>query len=85
MARADAKFLKDFWKDEAPSGTINGSNTVFTLSQVPNENESVDVFVDGLYQTPGTDYTLSSVTITFTTAPAVGQSVRVSYIQNQGE
>lgn len=85
MSRLDARFLKDFWVDEAPSGTINGSNTVFTLSQLPNDNESVDLFLDGLYQTPGTEYSVSGTTITMTTAPALGQSLRASYIRNQGE
>lgn len=85
MSRLDARFLKDFWVDETPSGTINGSNTAFTLSQTPNENDSVDVYLDGLKQTSGTDYSVSGTTITFTVAPAAGQKLRVDYIRNVGE
>lgn len=61
----------------APSGTINGSNTNFTITHTPKAN-SLLVFVDGVLDT---NYTFNSgtKTITFTTAPAVGQSVYVSY------
>ena len=85
MSRLDARFLKKFWVKEVPTGTINGSNVTFTLAQVPLENEAVDLFMDGLYLVEGTDYTLSSVTITMTTAPAVGQSLLAFYIRNTGE
>lgn len=85
MSRLDAQSLKKFWVDETPSGTINGSNLVFTLAETPLENEAVDVFLDGLKQIPGTDYSVSGVTITFTTAPAIGQTLRVEYIRAKGE
>ena len=82
MARLDAKFLKRFWVKETPSGTVDGSNVTFTLSQPPVENDSVVVTLDGLSIT---DYSLSGVTITMTTAPAFGQILKASYVQNQGE
>jgi hypothetical protein len=85
MSRLNAQSLQRFWVDEIPSGAINGSNTVFTLAETPVENEAVDVFLDGLKQIPGTDYSVSGVTITFTTAPAVGQTLRVDYVQAKGE
>ena len=85
MSRLDAQSLKKFWVDETPSGTINGSNTVFTLAQTPVENDAVDVYVDGLKQTAGTDYSVSGVTITMTTAPAIGQTLRAEYIRAKGE
>jgi len=88
MATVDAKFLHHFWVDEVPTGTINGSNTVFTISQTPLENStsepSVDVFMDGLKRDAGTDYTISGTTITFTVAPALGQNIVVNYIRRQG-
>jgi hypothetical protein len=84
MSRVQAKNLTKFWKIEAPSGTINGSNKVFTLSQKPLENDATLVFLDGLLQTETTDYTLSNSTLTFVTAPALGQSVRVQYVQYSG-
>ena len=85
MSRLDAIALKDFWVDETPSGTINGSNTAFTLSQTPNENESVNLYLDGLKLTAGVDYTLSGSSITMTTAPAIAQLLRANYIRNKGE
>jgi hypothetical protein len=85
MSRLDAKFLKDFWVKETPSGTINGSNTAFTLAQTPQENEAVQLFLDGLYLIEGTDYTLSGTSITMTTAPVLGQVLKAQYVRNQGE
>lgn len=85
MSRLDAQSLKKFWEDETPSGTINGTNTVFTLAQTPLENAAVDVYLDGLKQIPTTDYSVSGSTITFVTAPVVGQTLRVDYIRSKGE
>jgi hypothetical protein len=39
-----------------------------TLPDVPLPNTTVDLFVGGLYQEPGVDYTLNGVTITPTVA-----------------
>jgi hypothetical protein len=85
MSRLDAQSLKRFWEDETPSGTINGSNLVFTLSQTPLENAAVDVYLDGLKKLPTTDYSVSGVTITFVVAPVIGQTLRVDYIRLRGE
>lgn len=85
MSRLDAQSLKKFWTDETPTGLVNGSNTVFTLAQTPLENEAVDVYLDGLKQIITTDYSVSGVTITFVTAPELGQTVRVDYIRARGE
>lgn len=63
---------------EAATGTINGSNTSFSITYTPIAN-SVNVYLDGLYLTPTTDYSISNTTITMVTAPAYGQSLRVSY------
>lgn len=82
--RIAAKNLLKFWKQETPSGTINGSNKAFTLSQTPLENDVVEVYLDGLRQVPVIDYTISTTTITFVTAPALGQSVFVQYVQKIG-
>ena len=85
MSRLDARFLKDFSVKESPSGTINGSNTAFTLAQSPNENESVELYLDGLYLIESVDYTLSGTSITMTVAPANGQSLKAQYFRNVGE
>jgi hypothetical protein len=51
------------------SGT--GSQTAFTLSSAPGSLGSIEVFVAGVRQRTGTDFTWSGgTTLTFTTAPA---------------
>lgn len=50
---------------EAPVGSINGVNTSFDLSQTPYPLSSLSVYRNGLFQSVGTDYTLSGSTITF--------------------
>lgn len=66
-------------QQEIPSGTVNGSNVTFTLTNTPVTTLSLSLYVDGILQLQTTDYTLSSATITFTTAPALGQSIRAVY------
>lgn len=64
---------------EVPSGTINGSTTAFTLAFTPVTTNSVSVYLDGVLQIVTTDYSISTATITFTTAPALGQSLIAVY------
>jgi hypothetical protein len=64
---------------QTPTGTINGSNVSFTLSNTPAIAATVVVYVDGAIQIQSTDYTLTTNTITFTVAPATGQSIIVQY------
>jgi len=68
--------------DEIPTGTIDGSNTGFTLSQVPSPAASLMLFRNGSIMIQGLDYSLGSPvssTITFTTAPLVNDSLRAFY------
>ena len=55
--------------------TGDGSDTTLTLSRTPGSVNNVEVFMDGICQTPGTEYTLSGNTLTFTTAPETGVKV----------
>lgn len=73
------RFIDEGWTRETPSGLINGVNTVYTLSQTPDDATGVQVFLNGILQRPVTDYTLSSVTITFITPPALGQDLTAAY------
>jgi hypothetical protein len=61
----------------APSGTINGSNTSFTLSPTPAAAANVNCFLNGAQQQQGAgnDYTISSATITYLTAPPTGSKL----------
>ena len=61
------------------SGSFNGSATTFnlTVSTAPvtaGTAQQLLISLGGVIQNPGTDYTVSTNTITFTTAPAVGLS-----------
>ena len=61
------------------SGSFNGSTTTFNLTVSsagvsPVTAQQLLISVGGVMQNPGTDYTVSSTTITFTTAPASGLS-----------
>ncbi len=54
-----------FVDSETPSGTVDGSNTTFTLSSPPSPTASLALFRNGVLQKQGLDYTLSGNTITF--------------------
>lgn len=63
---------------EIPAGVSNGVNLAFTVSRnfIPN---SLQVFRNGLLELIGVGYTLSSTTLTFTTAPLVTDLITVTY------
>lgn len=65
---------------ETPSGTINGSNTSFTLANTPVSGTE-SVFLNGILQDAGAgnDYTISGTTITMLSAPLTGDKIRVNY------
>lgn len=67
---------------ETPSGTVNGSNTAFTLANTPTVG-SEQVFLNGILQEPGAgnDYTISGTAITYLTAPVTGDRLRVTYLK----
>lgn len=66
---------------ETPSGSVNSSNTTFTLANTPVSGSEM-VFLNGVLQNPGAgnDYTISGGTITYLTAPTTGDILRVTYI-----
>lgn len=70
----------NFVTRETPAGSINGSNTAFTLANTPTAGTE-EVFLNGLLQEPGAgnDYTISGATITYLTAPISGDKIRVNY------
>lgn len=64
---------------ETPSGTIDGSNATFTTTAafVPGQ---VRVFINGIAQRAGTDFTTSGTqTILLTSSPQVGDFIQVDY------
>ena len=72
--------VSNFVDKEIPSGSINGSNTIFTLANTPTSG-SEHVFLNGVLQESGSgnDYTIAGASITFTSAPLSGEKIRVSY------
>jgi hypothetical protein len=65
--------------NELPSGTIDGTNAVFNLANVPNPSSSVLLMKNGQCLFSGVGYTLNGQTITFQTGyipqPASGSDV----------
>lgn len=58
----------NFIFNEAPSGTINGTNVTFTLANTPTAG-TVTLYKNGLILKLTTDYSISGSTITFVIAP----------------
>lgn len=70
-----------FHSDETVSGSVNGSNTVFT-TQSPYVSTTLEVYVNGLRQARTTHVTETSPslgTFTLDTAPLTGDIIRVNY------
>ncbi len=65
--------------NETPAGTIDGVNAVFTLTNAPNPTSSLQLFLTGVMQLQGTDYTLAGSTITFSSAPGAGSWITAYY------
>ena len=64
------------------TGTGDGSDTtpIATLSRTAPTDQSIMVMLNGVTQVPGTDYTVSGTTLTFTTAPANGENILVYFL-----
>jgi hypothetical protein len=73
--------LPQFSDNETPSGTINGTNPVFTLLAAPSPATSLQLYLNGLRMDPGVDFSLTGSTITFITAstPQTGDILVASY------
>jgi len=70
----------NFVDNEVVSGTINGSNTTFTLANTPVSG-TVKLYLNGVRQQSGAgnDFTISSGTITMLTAPISGDILIADY------
>ncbi len=73
--------LPSFADGEVPSGSINGSNTTFTLANAPSPGTSLDLYLNGLLLKAGSDFTLSSNVVSFLTVstPQTGDTLIASY------
>jgi hypothetical protein len=70
--------------NEVPTGTLNGSNLIFTLANTPVVGKE-QIFLNGLLQRPGAsfDYVMSGATVTFNAglAPGTTDSLIATYIK----
>ena len=64
------------------SGTGDGSDTtpIATLDYSVGSSNSIAVYLDGVRQLAGTDFTATGTTLTFTTAPASGVGIDVYFL-----
>ncbi len=68
------------WAQEVPTGSINSSNTSFTITNFPYSVTTCILFRNGLYQSATTDYSITnSVNILFTAAPLSGDEIVAMY------
>ncbi|HEY1341256.1 MAG TPA: hypothetical protein VGF59_27290 [Bryobacteraceae bacterium] len=72
---------------DAPAGIVDGSNTLFTLSAIPDPVASLAVYRNGLLQKIGQDYTLNGSAIQFVAeaAPQAGDTLLASYRLSGGD
>jgi len=71
--------------NDSPTGSINGTNTTFTLGGTPVGN-TLSVFLNGILQQPGAgnDYTIAGTTVTFIAPPEAGDIILCSYLISAG-
>jgi len=72
----------NFVFNETPTGTVDGSNTSFSLANTPTSG-TVQLHLNGLLQMPGAgkDYTISGSTITMLSAPLTGDHLLAHYMK----
>lgn len=72
----------NFVFNEVPSGTLNGTNVTFTLANTPTTG-TVTLYMNGqlLHVGGSNDYTISTNTITFVTAPISTDVILANYLK----
>lgn len=73
-----AKSAGALYVREIPTGAVNGTNADFTISQAAYAG-TLEVYLNGVLQEPGDDYSEADTTITMVTAPLVNDKVRVKF------
>lgn len=64
--------------NEVPSGAIDNSNTIFTLTNSVNDSK-ISLYLNGVRQKYGIDYSVSGNIITFVEPPYFGDIIIVDY------
>ena len=60
--------------------TGDGSDTTFTMSEIPHDINSILVFVDGILQKSSTNFSISGQVLTFTDAPDSSAEIEVRHM-----
>ena len=71
--------LKSGRVDQFAGSAGASSNTVFTLSESAGSVDTIAVFINGIYQRPTTNYTVSTTALTFTSSLDNGDQVDVHH------
>ena len=64
--------------------TANGSSTTFTMNQVVLDPNNIIVTINGIMQTPTTDYTVSGSNLTFSFTPTINSAIEIRYFGSVG-
>jgi hypothetical protein len=67
-------FENIYFKKVAVAGTVDGTNDEFTLASTVRTDSEV-IYLNGLLQVIGDDYTIDGATLTFVAAPETGDKV----------
>ena len=78
------QFIDGILTGTVPTGevfAVGSTQTAFTLATTPANEEAIDVYVDGVIQVPGAseNFSVSSNTLTFTSAVQAGSEVFVKH------
>tara|TARA_Y100001951_G_scaffold80522_1_gene68518 strand:+ start:3014 stop:3610 length:597 start_codon:yes stop_codon:yes gene_type:complete len=76
LKKVDFQYVHVALSPTTRTATGDGSTTGFTVT-TGTTVDSVFVFLNGVCQVPTTDYTISSTTLTFTTAPVNGDAIQI--------
>ena len=77
MAKVNGFWIDNIFQKDVSSG--DGVTTVFATTQDIHSTNNIDVIVDGLIRT---NYSVTLPrTVTFSTAPVLGQSILFKYIK----
>lgn len=83
MAKLDGIWFADNFVQEVPSGSVNGTNDTFTLSNTPAADSAVFLYSNGLLKRQTADYTISGASITFNSPPASGEDLYCLYVRGR--
>ena len=76
LKKVDFQYVHVALSPTTRTATGDGSTTGFTVTSGVTVNTAF-VFLNGICQVPTTDYTVSSTTLTFTTAPVSGDAIQI--------